>query len=134
MSNITSVEGVSDHLIARARARAEAPSVPPTWGYPVQLAEGEHFTGRWRAETTDPDNERPRYLFWNAVGEQCFMRNYKALDREVKNAAPKLGDMVVVYRGADYPTEHDNPGQTYGVVVEPCSEPLPESAADDIPF
>ena len=82
-----------EELLARAKERAEAPAIPSEWGYRIALDEGEHFTGRWRGETTDPDNVdkdgNPRriYLLWDEAGTSCFSRNYTSLAREIDRAS-----------------------------------------------
>jgi hypothetical protein len=128
-----------DELIARARERADTPAVPVEWGYRVVLDNEEEFVGRWRGETTDPDNAdqqgNPRavYLLWDEQNEPCYSRTYAALGREIRQAAPNRGDRICIYRGDDY-TGAQGAGYSFGVVVESCDEPLPGADDDDIPF
>jgi hypothetical protein len=122
-----------DELIARAKERAETAPTPEEWGYRVQLDENDVFAGRWRGETTDPDNDDRRiFLFWDEDGELCFHRFYAALGREVDRVQPTVGDTVVVARGNNYRSQYDDPGeetgQSYGLEAEPCSDPLPGEA------
>jgi hypothetical protein len=129
------VGGVSDDLIARARARAEALPVPEGWGYRIVLDEGEVFVGRWRGETTNEDNGRRIYLLWDEDDQPCYSRDYTALGREVDRAKPEVGDRVAIFRGADYVGQGGNPGYSFGLEKERCDEPLPDADGDDgIPF
>jgi hypothetical protein len=119
-----------DDLVARAQERAEAPPTPAEWGYRVALNESESFTARWRGETTDPDNDDRRvFLFWDDAGEPCFHRYYAALGREVDRVNPKVGDIIAIFRGDNYKSQFDDPGeetgQSYGLEAEPSSDPLP---------
>ena len=94
---------MSDDLIGRARDRAETAPTHSQLGYRVAVDENEHFSGRWRGETADPDNEDRRvYLLWDVNGQRCFSRTYTALARELKKASPQIGDTIVLYRGTDY--------------------------------
>ena len=133
----------NDDLVRRARERAETPPVDPEWGYRVQLAPGEWFEGRYRGETDDPDNldndGNPRriFLFWDSIdGRRCWSRTYTALAREFDRARPTKGYTIVVFRGSDYASGKGNPGQSYGVEIEPNSDPLPDDDknGDGIPF
>jgi hypothetical protein len=132
--------GVSrSELVARARERAEASPVPDGWGYRVVVDEGEDFSGRWRGETTDPDNVddegEPRrvFLLWDEEGGLCFSRFYAALGREIDRAAPAIGDRIVIARAKDYRSARGT-GYSFGVVTEPCDEPLPGADDEEFPF
>jgi hypothetical protein len=126
-----------DDLVARARARADGRPIPPEWGYRIQLAEGEHFVGRWRGQTSDEQNEgRPIYLLWDMSDEPCFSRYYVSLAREVNRVKPSVGDQVAIVRGADYVSQNGT-GYNFGLQNKPCSDPLPdrsETDVDGIPF
>jgi hypothetical protein len=71
------------------------------------------------------------------------LRYYAALGREIEQAAPSIGDRIVIYRGANYKTAYDDEdsgpkGRSFGVVCEPTDEPLPAQPSvvddDDIPY
>jgi hypothetical protein len=146
----------TDDLVAQAKARAEGGgAVDESWGDLIQLDEGESFVGRYRGHANDPKHDRLIYLFWDVEGAPCWSRYYAALGRELEGAAPMIGDRVAIHRGPNYKTGHEEPGeppkgQSYGVVCEPSSDPLPDeepqpatstlagagkpAARDDIPF
>jgi hypothetical protein len=124
-----------DELIARAQERSETPPTPEEWGYRVSLEERESFYGRWRGETTDPDNDDRRiFLLWDEDDEPCFHRFYAALGREVDRVQPSVGDTVAISRGANYRSQYDDPGeetgQSYGLEAEPCADPLPSESTE----
>lgn len=124
-------------LIAQAKARAEAGPNPTEWGYRVQLDVGDSFVGRWRGETTDPDNDGRRiFLLWDADDRPCHSRSYAALAREVDRVEPTVGCTVAIFRADDY-LNAQGTGYAFGVKTEANGDPLPETdapAADDIPF
>jgi hypothetical protein len=130
------VVNVGDDLIARAKRRAETPPTPEERGFRLVLAEGDGWVGRWRGETTDEDNGRRVYLLLTSSNEPCFSRDYTALGREVDRAKPQVGELVAIFRGADYVGQGGNPGFSFGLETEPCDEPLPggEATPADIPF
>ena len=75
---------MSDHdLIHQARQRAESGGVDESWGTLVDLEENEEFDGRFRGRTTDPENGRPIWLFWDEDDEPGWSRNYASLEREM---------------------------------------------------
>jgi hypothetical protein len=122
-------------LIVHAKERAEALSAPSEWGYRIIVDEGGHFAGRWRCETTDPDNEDRRiYLLWDENGAWCFSRDYVSLGREVDRVRPGRGDRVVIARGPDYFTQQGRRGFRFVLEKQSCDEPLgataPWAAAD----
>ncbi|HEY3205757.1 MAG TPA: hypothetical protein VGJ58_02280 [Gaiellaceae bacterium] len=137
---MSGVERKREEMIARARERAETPATPGEWGYTILGSEHDEFVGRFRGRTTDPENNREILLFWDEAGQLCFSRYYTALDRELNRAQPEVGDRVYIYRGANYKTSYDEAGEpkgrSFGVEVEPSSEPVPEAGAseDDLPF
>jgi hypothetical protein len=130
-----------DDLVAKAKARADAGGLDESWGELVDLDEDESFVGRYRGLTADPQNDRPIHLFWGENGELRWSRSYAALDRELEEARPQIGDRIVVYRGRNYKTAFDGDegpkGRSFGVVCEPTDEPPPAEGApadDGIPF
>jgi hypothetical protein len=124
-----------DDLVARARKRAETSSTPSEFGYRVVLRELDHFVGRWRGETTDPDSEGRRiYLLWDEGGNPCFSRDYVSLGREVDRVRPEPGDLVVIARGSDYLSQQGRRGFRFVLEKQSCDESLgataPWAAAD----
>lgn len=120
-----------DQLIAAATERADTTPIPPDWGYRIQLDPGDSIVARWRGETVDEANENRRiFLLWDEDSQPCFSRFYAALGREIDQAAPELGCTIVIVRGDDYVGQQGT-GYSFGVIVEPNDEPLPETAASD---
>lgn len=134
-----------DDLVARARERAEGSPIPADWGHRIALDENEEFVGRWRGETVDEQNVDDRgdprriFLLWDEDRQQCFSRFYAALGREIDRVKPGIGDVIAIFRGADYPTAKGS-GYSFGVETAPSDEPLPEAEdnelepAEDMPF
>jgi hypothetical protein len=121
-------------LARRAQERAEAPAWPDEWGYRVTLGEGSTFVGRWRGQAADTQ-DRAVFLLVDEDEQECFMRSYAALVREIQRVTPGLGDRIAIARGADYQSQHGTPGFSFGVEVEPCEDPVPGTAdGDGIPF
>jgi len=137
---------VSD-LMARARERAEAQGQGGSddWGYRLALEEGGEFLGRFRGETTDPNNAdqngNPRriFLLWDEHNQRCYSRSYAALNREIDQNYPSIGATIAIVRGKDYVSANGT-GYSFGVVTEANPHALPSeivldgSDGDDIPF
>jgi hypothetical protein len=121
-----------DELIARAKERSEASPVPEEWGYRIKLEPNDVFTGRWRGEVADEQNDNRRvFLLWDEAGEKAFSRFYAALGREIDRVKPKIGETIVIYRGEDYVGQQGT-GFAYGVETEPNDAPLPDDV--ELPF
>lgn len=103
------------------------------WGYRVQLEPDERFEGRYRGEDTQTGGDygdSPVFLFWDRDGVACYMRGHASLVRKMEAKAPGIGDSIGVARGDDYASAGGT-GYSYGVVVEPNDDPLPD-ADDDV--
>jgi hypothetical protein len=125
-----------DDLIARAKASSEGFVVPDNWGEVVELEEGGGvFVGRFRGTDTDSRGDTV-VLAWDEDGAERFFWPAYRLTQGIERAAPTIGDTICVYRGDNYQTRYDDPGETsglaYGVETEPCSDPLPDD--DGVPF
>jgi hypothetical protein len=114
-------------LAERAQANASERD-DSEWGYKLTLDPGATFEGRWRGETMATGGEYGNqrvFLFWDRDGALCFMYGKARLARKVDSQLPAEGDSVAVFRGDD---EFSNGRtiHTYGLAVEPSTEPLPE--------
>jgi hypothetical protein len=101
-----------------------------------------HFMGRWRGIGQLETKRGPVdvYLLWDTIGERRFAFQHSQLVREIEEADPKIGDEVLILRGAPRSFEKDGEQRTvypYAVRSRPCFEPLPGGGVpgdDDIPF
>jgi hypothetical protein len=123
-----------DDLRRRAQEAAQGTTVPEEWGTAVSLEEDDEFVGRYRGRDTD-QRGNAIYLFWDEDGEPRFFWHAYRLEQGMESEKPAVGDTVLVFRGENYKTRFDEPGEAsgiaYGVAVERNEAPLPEGATSE---
>lgn len=117
-------------MLAEAEEASAGESRPERFGYQIELAEGEHFPGRYREEDVDPAFDRIVYLLLDEAGEPCFIRSRTVLEREFEKKRPAVGDRLVIARGEDGEGQRGT-FHRYGLAVRPCSDPMPTEGAAD---
>jgi hypothetical protein len=138
---VSSVPDVFAELLAEAEARLETGGIPEDWGDELKLAEGEHFSGRFRGTVVDTKWDPPRDVFLLAGphGRLFFLRSRAMLASEFREADPSVGDAVVIVRGPDA-NGKNGAYHVYSVRSRPSAAAMPEAKAtqlgpdDDLPF
>jgi hypothetical protein len=123
-----------EDLIARARDRATGPERDGEWGDRIDTLEdtGDEFVGRFRGEAEDESYEghgRRIHLFWSDQDETVWFRGKWALNREIDQRNPNVGDLIAIVVGDRWEGKDGLSGFYYGVEVEQCDDPLPGSSA-----
>jgi hypothetical protein len=128
----------------RARKNSEGFVVPDEWGEQIELEVDEFFDGRHRSWSDE--GKSGAWLLWDGDGEPCFVWGNYRLRQAYEREKPNTGDRTSIFRGDNYSSKYDEPGEAtglgYGAACEPCSDPLPQSPdetggggqLDDIPF
>jgi len=117
-------------MLAEAEEASADVLRPKHFGYEVELAEGEHYSGRYRGRDVDPAFDRPVYLLLDTEGEPCFIRSRTVLEREFETKRPSEGDRLVIVRGEDGEGQRGT-YHRYGLAVRPFADPPAGAAVAD---
>jgi hypothetical protein len=117
-------------LLAEAEARLDDSGVPEHFGEEETPAEGETYTGRYRGEDLDRAFDPPRtvYLLADLDGTRRFIRARTVLERQMREAAPAVGDYVAIVRGQDGETRSGNTLQMWASLRARARTRSPRSA------